>query len=1115
MVSPDQCPRQLLRQLILLSTGLLLAACAAVGTADDDRPSDRAPADTSANASATSADADSAADPLAGHSFHGEAFNEGPRQAAFLMSGTGPISFEVSSSHPQVRKFVEQGIGQLHGFWYFEAERSFRHAAMLDPDCAIAYWGMALANAENDERAKEFIAEAVQRRDKASERERAYIDAVHKFLTGENKKREREQQYVSALAKLVEKYPDDLEAKAFWGYALYKYRTTVKKSYNEVDSVLDEVIEKQPLHPVHHYRIHLWDYKNAQRALDSAAKCGLGSPSVAHMWHMCGHIFSRLKRYGDAAWFQEASARVDHRHMMHDQMLPDEIHNFAHNNEWLIRNLMNVGRVNDAVDLAKNMIELPRHPKYNTLSNRKSTSYGRERLFDVLVEYELWPELIAAATGTCLEPTDDPAEQLQRLRHLGTAYARAGQTDAASEIIAQIDALREKEPQSSEKLAAAGQGTDAGSKSSPAECQEKEENKREREQHERRERDLKRAAECVRGHIAWQKADFAEALRHLTEAAEDKLLLARLQALNGNFEAAIAEARRYRRDHRQEVLPLAALLEILWQSGNEPAAREVFVELRALSNWIQLGSPVFARLEPIAVACGFPADWRVERPEPDDLGERPQLDALGPFRWQPPPAADWLLPDRSGYLHSLQDYRGRGVVVIFYLGFGCLHCAEQLQAIAPRIDEFTKAGLSVIAISSDSLEGLARSQENYGKEPMPFPLVANPDHDVFRAYRAYDDFEDQPLHGTFVINAAGRICWQDISYEPFMDVDFLLRESQRLLPPPRKAAENRGPAVAVSGESAVIAESDSASRSGIAATRRSVASVGPANGDAGRETTRRTVEHGTLMMVGGGRISREITRRFVASAGGAKARIVVLPTAMPDPLPPQSSWAERLRRAGAGQVDLLTSRQRATIEGREYDAILAAATGIWFEGGRQWRYVDAYLGSRAQQRMREVLRRGGIIGGTSAGASIQADFLVRGNPSGNEQIMAAGYEQGLQFLPGAAVDQHFSQRDRFGDLRFLIAKRPDLLGIGIDESTAVVVNGSTAEVIGDGRVYLYDHRTAARPRVLSAGDVVQLSSVRETALGGRNGGPSLRSLGPLSRARNTAVVSGTMRSNSF
>ena len=89
--------------------------------------------------------------PLAGHSNHGEAFNEGPRQKAYLMGNTGKVDFPVTTTSGLAQKFINQGIGQLHGYWYFEAERSFRQAARLDPDCAMAYWGMTLANVDNDE----------------------------------------------------------------------------------------------------------------------------------------------------------------------------------------------------------------------------------------------------------------------------------------------------------------------------------------------------------------------------------------------------------------------------------------------------------------------------------------------------------------------------------------------------------------------------------------------------------------------------------------------------------------------------------------------------------------------------------------------------------------------------------------------------------------------------------------------------------------------------------------------------------------------------------------------------------------------------------------------------
>ena len=156
---------------------------------------------------------------------------------------------------------------------------------------------------------------------------------------------------------------------------------------------------------------------------------------------MPGHIYSRLKRYEDAVWQQEASARVDHRNMIHDWVLPDQIHNFAHNNEWCIRNLIHVGRVNDALELANNMLSLPRHPKYNMLDGEKtgSSRYGRQRLFQVLSTFEMWDSLIDACHSRLLESEGKPIEKLKRLRFLGRAYFRSGERESGEEILSALE----------------------------------------------------------------------------------------------------------------------------------------------------------------------------------------------------------------------------------------------------------------------------------------------------------------------------------------------------------------------------------------------------------------------------------------------------------------------------------------------------------------------------------------------------------------------------------------------------------------------------------------------------------------------------------------------------
>jgi len=818
---------------------------------------------------------------LEGHSYHGEAFNEGPRQKAYLMAGTGPmtgtgrVQFPVTTKDPMVQKLIEQGVGQLHGFWYFEAERSFRQAAALEPSCAMAYWGMAQANVENEKRAKGFIEESIERKDGITEREVLYIDSFKRFLdAGRKKRKERASRYVKDLEKIIYENPDDVEAKAFLVVQMWKNnRAGVPiNSHVAVNALLGQIFEAEPMHPAHHYRIHLWDYERPEVALRSAVRCGQSAPSIAHMWHMPGHIFSRLKRYNDAAWQQEASARVDHAHMMRDRVLPDQIHNFAHNNEWLIRNLMFVGRVTDALDLAKNMIELPRHPKYNHLDRGGcSTSYGRRRLFEVLSRYELWEETIALAHTPYLEPTHKEEEQVKRLRALAVAYVRKGDIEKGIEQLFEIESRqrkleeardaagkdaseREREKIEEGKIASVLEPSDTTLVAFVVENEEKKDDQKKKEDEKRRKAEeeekkrvdkarndarkpfdrrinrLEKAAQEVRGHLAVEAGKLADGVELLRKAGGvDTLYLARLEVLlhdeevreaaknpkkeeekkdeaekdgdekkekkpeKTRREKALEDARKHVERKPGEVKPLAGLVEVFWAAREKKEAAIAFEDLRQNSSVIDLeiGSPVFERLAAIAAELGLEKDWRIRKPTPDDVGDRPNLDTLGPFRWQPTASPDWTLVDFNGKSRSLADYRGKPVVVIFYLGYGCLHCVEQLHAFAPRADEFREAGIEMLAIGNDKKEDLTKAVENFSEFGFAFPLLADPKMDIFKAYRAYDDFEDQPLHGTFVIDGKGRILWQDVSYEPFMDPQFVFDEAHRLLGRPVPLRQRR------------------------------------------------------------------------------------------------------------------------------------------------------------------------------------------------------------------------------------------------------------------------------------------------------------------------------------
>ena len=207
------------------------------------------------------------------------------------------------------------------------------------------------------------------------------------------------------------------------------------------------------------------------------------------------------------------------------------------------------------------------------------------------------------------------------------------------------------------------------------------------------------------------------------------------------------------------------------------------------------------------------------------------------------------------------------------------------------------------------------------------------------------------------------------------------------------------------------------------------------------------VRSGSLVIVGGGAMTEDVVQRFVELAGGKSANIVVLPTAVSRE-EASSKVPGFLKKESVANITVLTQRGPVEVASEEFQSSLKAATGIWFGGGRQWNFVDAYEGTEAMELFRDVLRRGGVIGGSSAGATIQGEFLVRGHPQGNSVMMAEGYERGFAFLPGMAIDQHFSQRDRLPDLLPVIRRHPKMVGVGIDEGTAIVVTGTRVEVIG-------------------------------------------------------------------
>ena len=214
-------------------------------------------------------------------------------------------------------------------------------------------------------------------------------------------------------------------------------------------------------------------------------------------------------------------------------------------------------------------------------------------------------------------------------------------------------------------------------------------------------------------------------------------------------------------------------------------------------------------------------------------------------------------------------------------------------------------------------------------------------------------------------------------------------------------------------------------------------------------------DNGSLLLVGGG-VTPEIGRQFIALAGGVEVPMVVIPTAGgATEYSQQTPVSQLLRQLGAKQVDVVHTNDRELASSLDFVQPLVTAKGVFFEGGRQWRLVDAYQGTRTEQMFWQVLERGGVIGGSSAGATIQGSFLARGDTRHN-QIMIGDHQQGFGFLKNVTVDQHTLARNRHYDMFQILQERPELLGLSIDEMTGIVVAGDQFEVIGESYVLVYD-----------------------------------------------------------
>ncbi|MFT3685282.1 MAG: redoxin domain-containing protein [Phycisphaerales bacterium] len=706
------------------------------------------------------------ADDKPGHSSHGSAFDTGMRQRPWHMEGIGQTHFAVTTKVAEAQEWFDQGNTLLHAFWYEEAERSFRWCLKLDPDCAMAYWGLAMTsqNWSNDaaaggpdgKRGRDFLKEAVRRKATVSPRERMYIEAWDTAFNGDYPDSARPMVLTRELQKIVLAYPDDVEAKAY--YALYNMNPA---SSFATELVIRQVLEKEPDHPgAHHYRIHNWDGVATEQALESCRSYSRIAPNVGHSNHMPGHNYSKLGMWREAAISMETATRVELKYMNERLALPFETWNFAHNRNYLCYIQEQLGMEKASLEGARAMLAAPHDQVKNKDDAEGTFGQGLQALVRCLVKFERWDEILKEGT---IPWRDTPADKADRVLAETLAYIGKGNlTDARAKLA---------------ELRAAVKGQSDADKGYLIE--------------------LGLAADAAEGLLRAAEGDTLEATRFLLQAAaaESKKrddgsyrndpppypwpafrLLGDVYLVRGEYRLAIDAYTRALKVEANDAFTLSGLARAHAALGEREAATRFAGRLAYV--WSNADEGLKWKTE--VDHLGLSASPVAETAAPEREYRPDMLASVGPLNWEPFPAPNLECVDSEGKAVRLEDFRGKNVLLVFYLNEACVHCVEQLADINKHAGEWTEQNTVVLAVSSTPPD---KNKESLKLGNICAKLLSDTDHANARRFTSYDDFEDIELHSTILIDTRGRVHWKRTGGDPFTDMEFLVKELKRMNAP--------------------------------------------------------------------------------------------------------------------------------------------------------------------------------------------------------------------------------------------------------------------------------------------------------------------------------------------
>ena len=686
----------------------------------------------------------------------GVPFDEGPRLKPWRMGGLGQVEFPITTSDPETQQWFNQGVALLHVYFYNEAERAFRWVLKLDPDCALAYWGLSMST--YGKRAREFLDMALERKDKVSERERRWLEAwdartvpdtAEELTQGVKTRPLREREFTRRLERLLFDYPNDVEFRLFYGHECYRRARRGRHSDDDrapdrlaCETVLQQVLEANPDHPgAHHYRIHNWDGPDATVVIDSARHLGKIATDSGHALHMPGHIFSGLGKWHEAAIAQDTANRTELAYQRKHDMLPSASWNYRHNRDYLCY-------VQEQLGMAEEALRGARELSRAAFLYREAHSLQR-----ALIKFERWEEMV----GDDAPPwgNEDLWQRIHKTYGRTLARLSLGEIKKAHKEFDTFLKLEEevKKSDSMNKKLYSFQSLE------------------------------------LRARFALAQDKVHLGLRLLTEAAEEEAEFREVfndppfdqhflyNALGWEYLArhspqlAASAFEKTLETIRNDGFALAGLVETYLGMDERNKAQEAYSQLLNVWSRADPGLKWLANAKAAAEQAGLdpvPKDVSLASQRTYDPGK---LTSVGPSEWRPNPAPGLEVINSEEEKVTLDDYRGKTVVLVFAASANCESCLSGLAKLAEKAEELEKKNTVVVAVTPDDPELLARVKE---EQELPFALLSDPQWKSGKRFKSYDEFEEIRLNSTVLVDAQGGVHWAKYGGKPHEDVNKLL-----------------------------------------------------------------------------------------------------------------------------------------------------------------------------------------------------------------------------------------------------------------------------------------------------------------------------------------------------